>query len=86
MEEIKAYKTTDGKIFELEEEAKERQKEIDFIELYEENKLYMDNGEGCDVEDVLWWIRSNKEMVLKILDLKKHEIEELEEEIIELHI
>lgn len=67
MEEIKAYKTTDGKIFEHEEEAEATQAEIDFIVWYEDNKFRW-YGDNSDAEEMLAWIRRNKEMVLKVVN------------------
>lgn len=70
MDEITAYKTRDGRIFELAAEARAHQAELAFEAWYEsdDNALYgVYAGSRVDVSIVKDWLRENSAQVLTFL-------------------
>ena len=66
MKTTNAYKTSDGRLFEIESDALEWQAELDFRDWYDSNELY--SGESSvKCSDIISWLKENKEMVLKII-------------------
>jgi len=71
MKTIKAYQTTDGKIFTDIEEATSRQAHLVAIEKINKHPLYANNGR-VDAEDLIYWLTDNKQLVLDILSSIKN--------------
>lgn len=68
VEKITAYRTTDGKIFELPSGAKTHQSEIDFYDWYAKNKLYGNvEGSTCRTVDVVEWLVNNEKIISEFL-------------------
>ena len=66
MNKIEAYKTSDGKVFELEHEAIQHQARLDFKEWYLDNYYYGDNETySCDILD---WMLENRGDILRFLN------------------
>jgi hypothetical protein len=71
MQEIKAYKTTDEKIFEDKEKADQHQKELDFEEWFSNNPLYGNYaGNRVRFEDFVEYLKEHKEKILEYLQAK----------------
>jgi hypothetical protein len=71
MKPIKAYQTTDGKIFTDIEEATSHQAYLDSIEEIDRHPLYA-NNDKVDAEDLIYWLTDNKQLVLDILSSIKN--------------
>ena len=63
------YKTTDGKFFETESEAQDHMHKIDFENQYSKNAIDGKYGDRLEGDDVLMWLRINKECITKILQV-----------------
>ena len=75
-EKIEVWKTKDGKQFNTESEANDHEFYLRWRESYNENPLtlmYIDSydkeqTEIVDFDEVLKWLKVNREIILKILD------------------
>lgn len=63
MRQIKAFETTDGRIFTDEIAAREHQGKIDFAEWYEKRELKVGEYETLCADDLLDWLRENREWI-----------------------
>lgn len=68
MEQTKAYKATDGKVFEDRVSCERHQKYLNFLDEYEQRKVY-GQIEGCriEAEDMWEWLQDNRNFVLDVL-------------------
>jgi hypothetical protein len=60
---ITAYKTSDGKIFESQPDAREHELDIDFAVWYNKDPI----GKDVDVTQVRDWLDDNREQILAYL-------------------
>jgi len=68
MNTVKAYKTSDDKLFEVREEAKKHQAKVEFYDWYPNNKLLGNYaGSYVDSNDLLEWLNDNKKIVFELL-------------------
>lgn len=71
IKEIKAYRTSDGAIFEDSNKAQAHQAELQFKAWYDEQAMndleLCAQGYSVQAEDVLNWLRKNREEVLAFL-------------------
>lgn len=72
MRQVTAYQTRDGELFLEPEMAEARERNLDFNEWYEDNKLYFGDGENefVDTTDVKDWLDISEDAILKYLGLK----------------
>ena len=60
MRQITAYKTDDGKVYELQEEAIRHERLVNAEELYENNRLLGNYaGSWVDWQDLVAWVRTH---------------------------
>lgn len=73
MEEIKAFRTKDNKIFEDYNLAVLHENRLDLEFWYENNKLYSDDGSSVDLDDLLNWLNINgkKINIIEIIRQRK---------------
>lgn len=70
MTEVKGYQTTDGRLYIDYDEAYKHQVELNFVEEYDNNRLYSEDGESYVImSDLIYWLKRNKGLVLKLLEL-----------------
>lgn len=68
--ELISYKTSDEKVFEDEQKAKEHQCYINYQNWYEDNKLYGNYaGSYANFDDLVEWLKENENVVLDILGI-----------------
>lgn len=71
---IPSFKTSDGKVFEKEDEAKDHQKRIDLKSWYEDHMLFSSFGSpsaSVDFDDLVEWLTqpSSKNFIREIMKL-----------------
>lgn len=68
MEDIVAFLTRDGKVFQDFDKAKAHEDELDFNDWYNDNELFgIYAGSRVEVGEIKEWLRLNREQVLKFL-------------------
>ncbi len=67
IEEIRAYRVSDGTIFADERKAAKAQREIDFTINYEDSPLHSEDGPVILTTVVLEWMDDNKQCILDYL-------------------
>lgn len=60
IKQVNSFQTSDGQLFEQEEQAATHQARLDFMEWYERNRIY-GRCEGCRIEfsELESWLREN---------------------------
>ena len=75
IETIKAYRTSDGRVFEEAHKATEHQQELDFIAWYDKmgdlDGDLMANGYSVEAGDLLQWLRTHRTEVLALLSAQE---------------
>ena len=60
IKQVSSFQTSDGQLFEQEQQAAAHQARLDFMEWYERNQIY-GRHEGCKIEfkELEYWIKEN---------------------------
>ncbi|MFM7010926.1 MAG: hypothetical protein ACKO0Z_16660 [Betaproteobacteria bacterium] len=67
IQQQQCFVTSDGTTFFTIDEAEAHQKRVDFVDDYENCKLRADNGTAINAEDVLDWLKENRDLVFSVL-------------------
>jgi hypothetical protein len=67
IEEIKAFQTSDGKMYKSIEDAKSHEAELELRESYENNPIHDDWGSRVSFLDVLQFIINNADIIRRML-------------------
>jgi hypothetical protein len=71
--EMRAFRTTDGEIFEDIEDAKKRQTLIDLKNWYETHELYSNYGSTVNFGSLRDWLFENKEFLMESMRILMEE-------------
>jgi hypothetical protein len=67
IKQVTKFETEGGQVFNTEKEAEAYEAEISFIRWYDNHNKLHGNTESVDFEDVVKWLKENKEKVLDFL-------------------